>query len=375
MTPRALVTTDAHLSPPFSLVDELPAKYRDQFAHLERRDDGTYVVFPQRDALRMLKGGSARQVLVDSAETMARIAVSNVCAEARPSFTPEDLLAEMAIEGVQAAVLIGNPVSRTGAVTPEAEVAYCRVVNDWLADTFKDYVDCFAPGIHLPLQDIPAAVRELERASGLGLRPAVLPDAIWDRPYHGKEWEPLWEAGSSLGIPFALHIGGIRWRPPSTWAPPYPGQGEIEWAMSSAAMLETIGWFTYGGIFERHPRLTIVMTEGYAGWLAWAIQFFDHHWHTRSRDLDRPVDLKESPGDYIKRQAKVTFMWDPVAINNRYITGLDCLMWGNDYPHIEGSFPESQRWVDEQFAGVPEVEIDQMVRGNAVAAYGFKIPG
>ena len=55
-------------------------------------------------------------------------------------------------------------------------------------------LDRFAPGIHLPLQTVTAAVAELERAAGMGLRPAVLPDAMWDRPYHLSEWEPLWEA-------------------------------------------------------------------------------------------------------------------------------------------------------------------------------------
>ena len=62
-------------------------------------------------------------------------------------------------------------------------------------------------------------------------------------------------------------------------------------------------------------------------------------------------------------------MWDPVAIQNRNVTGTDCLLWGNDYPHLEGSFPYSQEWIDKQFDGVPEDEIDAMVRGNAAKLF------
>jgi predicted TIM-barrel fold metal-dependent hydrolase len=66
-------------------------------------------------------------------------------------------------------------------------------------------------------------------------------------------------------------------------------------------------------------------------------------------------------------------MWDPLAISTREVTGLDCLLWGNDYPHNEGSFPYSQEWVDKQFAGVPEHEIDAVVRGNAARLFGLDV--
>ena len=97
------------------------------------------------------------------------------------------------------------------------------------------------------------------------------------------------------------------------------------------------------------------MTEGYAGWFGFVMQFLDHHWSdSRLHGLgigDSPASPKidAPPSVYLKRQAHATFMWDPIAIRNRYVTGIDCLMWGNDYPHKEGSYPFSQEWVDKQF--------------------------
>ena len=54
------------------------------------------------------------------------------------------------------------------------------------------------------------------------------------------------------------------------------------------------------------------------------------------------------------------------------ITGAD-LLWGNDYPHQEGAFPHSQEWVEKQFAGVPEDDIDRIVRRNAAEVFGFAL--
>ena len=83
--------------------------------------------------------------------------------------------------------------------------------------------------------------------------------------------------------------------------------------------------------------------------------------------------LDAPPSYYLKRQAHATFMWDPLAIQTRNYTGTDCLLWGNDYPHPEGSFPYSEQWNDKQFAGVPEDEIDAMVHGNAAKIFGITV--
>ena len=145
-----------------------------------------------------------------------------------------------------------------------------------------------------------------------------------------------------------MHVGGTR-LPMAVLAnfQIYKGLGYVGWYNQCVGMGETLGWLTFSGVFERYPDLHVIMTEGYAGWLAFAIQFFDHHWNDsrfgKMQDLmgdgDWVARLEAPPGYYLKRQAHATFMWDPAAIQNRNITGIDALLWGNDYPHREGSFP------------------------------------
>ena len=132
-------------------------------------------------------------------------------------------------------------------------------------------------------------------------------------------------------------------------------------------------------MFERYPNLHVICTEGYAGWLAFAMQFYDHHFsQSRLHDLGidhlmGPAKIDVHPSFYLKRQTHATFMWDPLAIRNRDLTGLDCLMWGNDYPHHEGSFPFSDDWITKQFDGVPANDVDQICRGNAAEVFGIKV--
>jgi predicted TIM-barrel fold metal-dependent hydrolase len=376
---RRLITTDCHIAVPHSLVDELPESYRDHFPRLEDRPDGRYLLKPATAHQMAMMGGDDGIRIDDTPSGRARAAVGNVCPEAEPSFDPAEQLAELERDGVYGAVLIGRIQVFESGTPVDADIAYCRIANDWQAETWGPHLDRVAPGIFLPYKDVAASVAELERAAAMGLRPALLPDGIFDRPYHLPEWEPLWEAAAGLGIPITMHVGGLR-QAPGAEMRIYPGFSYVGWYNQCVGMGETLGWLTFSGVFERHPDLHVVMTEGYAAWLAFAMQFWDHHWSdSRFGSLSNltsgpgTASLEAPPSYYLKRQAHATFMWDPLAISTRDVTGLDCLLWGNDYPHQEGSFPYSQEWVDKQFAGVPEHEIDQMVRGNAAELFGLDV--
>ena len=288
-------------------------------------------------------------------------------------------MADLERDGVYGAVLIGRIADMPNGIPADADIAYCKVANDWLADHWGPYLDRVAPGIHLPFKDVAASVAELERAAGMGLRPALLPDGIFERPYYMEEWEPLWEAADSLRVPITMHVGGLRQPLVGPGLMAYPGRQDIGWYVQSCGMGETLGWMTYSGVFERYPNLHVICTEGYAGWLAFAMQFYDHHFsqsrlHQLGIDhLMGPAKIDVHPSYYLKRQTHATFMWDPLAIRNRDLTGLDCLMWGNDYPHHEGSFPFSAEWIEKQFDGVPDTEIDQICRGNAAEIFGITV--
>ena len=72
-----------------------------------------------------------------------------------------------------------------------------------------------------------------------------------------------------------------------------------------------------------------------------------------------PYPLK--PSEYVKRNIRVQFADDRVAVHSRHITGVDTIYWGSDYPHAEGTFLGSQDVIEEQFEGVPDEDRAKML--------------
>jgi hypothetical protein len=80
------------------------------------------------------------------------------------------------------------------------------------------------------------------------------------------------------------------------------------------------------------------------------------------------------PSDYVKRQFHVSFQDDPVAVACRHITGLSSIVWGNDYPHAEGTFRGSRELIAKQFVDVPAPERAAMIGGTLGRLLGFSSP-
>ena len=377
-----IITTDSHMGLPYELADEIPAKYRGFLPRFEEREDGTYFVLPQTtgnreknkdDAADMRTMGGEFKVDRTDERAMRQMATGNATPTSFPGFTPEERLAEMALENVVGEVLLGLTAVGVSLADNDAHTAYCALINDWQADTFKDHLHQFAPSIAFPLHDLEVAAEEIVRAASMGLRPITLPDVIPGMPYSSPVWEPVWEAAEACDVPVFLHLSGafgaILKGVGSERGT--PGLTETGFAITTAGAMVSLGWFVNGGILERHPNLTVAMIECNAGWLAYAMQQWDHIMHSRFVDRSRTehggadMNLEAPPSYYVRRQVKCQFMWDPAAVDLRHEIGLDVLMWGNDYPHFEGAFPNSQAWIDKQFAGVPEDEVMKIVHDNA----------
>jgi predicted TIM-barrel fold metal-dependent hydrolase len=155
-------------------------------------------------------------------------------------------------------------------------------------------------------------------------------------------------------------------------------------------LLEVTWWahraFTHllvAGVFERHPGLQLVLTEQGTAWIPEELVRIDYF-------FDRMSSAKESqeiqwgmevvgrlslrPSEYWARQCHIGSSFiRPAEVGLRYSVGLDRIMWGNDYPHREGSFPYSHEHLRASFAGVPVDEVAAMLGRNAADVYGFDL--
>ena len=87
--------------------------------------------------------------------------------------------------------------------------------------------------------------------------------------------------------------------------------------------------------------------------------------------LDQDI-LSMKPSEFFARQGHVTFTDDPVALKSLPFIGADCLLWGSDYPHDEGSFPHLQAVIDRTFAELSVTDKYKIVWDNAAKLYGFE---
>ena len=83
------------------------------------------------------------------------------------------------------------------------------------------------------------------------------------------------------------------------------------------------------------------------------------------------LPLKAS--EYFLRQGSVAITEDPVGLHNLPLTGSECLLWGNDYPHDEGTFPYSRRVIDDMRKFVAPDALAKILAGNAANLYGFDL--
>jgi hypothetical protein len=82
--------------------------------------------------------------------------------------------------------------------------------------------------------------------------------------------------------------------------------------------------------------------------------------------------LKCKPSAYLRERNLWGFMKDPLGVRLRHDIGVKALLWGSDFAHATGDWPESRRVIDETFVGVPADERYAMVAGNAIEFFHLK---
>ena len=252
-------------------------------------------------------------------------------------------------------------------VTPELNLAGCRAYNHWLSDFCKTHPKRMAGVALINVDDIDVTVQEIRDAKELGLWGGVLlPSSTGDFPfYHHPRYEPIWAVCEELGMPLQSHSG---------WSPDY---GDVETA-TAMFISEVDMWaqrpFTalmWSGAFERHPGLKYILTEIGCGWIIEKLRVLEFK-------ADNPIfkhftkDLSLSPTEYFERNCWIGASFMPAHEGRmRYDIGVDKLMWGSDYPHLEGTWPNTMKALNETFADYPEEEIRSILGETAAETYGF----
>ena len=120
-------------------------------------------------------------------------------------------------------------------------------------------------------------------------------------------------------------------------------------------------------VLERYPNVRIAFGESGIGWIPYALDRMDFEWEDRFTDLG----LKMKPSDYWRRQCKATFQFDTIGTKLVEDMGVETLMWGSDYPHGDGVWPESDYYIEQQFGHLPADQVRMITCENAGRFYGL----
>ncbi|HIK85540.1 MAG TPA: amidohydrolase [Myxococcales bacterium] len=277
-----------------------------------------------------------------------------------------------------------------GAV-PELQWAGARAHNRWLSEFVA-----MAPERRLGLALVPPfwgiddAVQEIEWARKNGLGGIMLPH-LWmnQDPYHHPKYEPLWAACEdnemvihfhSGAAPMQEYFGSALFGPQASDdpAPEMPGALGIYVTEVAWWLTRPLVFMIWAGVFERHPRLKTVVTEGSTIWVPELLQLMDHryaeHHFTAKLGTGYRKHLKMKPSEYFRRNIRVgSSAMSRREAELRHEIGLETIMWGTDYPHPEGTWPITRKIMVDTFRGLPEQDIAAMLGGNAAKFYGFDV--
>jgi predicted TIM-barrel fold metal-dependent hydrolase len=256
---------------------------------------------------------------------------------------------------------------------PELRALGSHIWNAWLADFVSVAPERLLGVMQIPIWDVGNAIEEIHWGAEHGLRAINFAAPRPDYPAYNEDvYEPFWSAVSDVSLPLVTHsTSGER-------SAGLGGRGSIMLWMSETRWLSRrgLGQMIFGGVFDRHPRLTLAFVEQAGNWVPEALREMDSAYYGVPTNAPMPllggvVEAPErSPSEYWLSNCIVadSFM-APFEAAMRHEIGINTLMWGSDYPHIEGTWPHTRKAMRNTFAGVPEEDVRIILEHNGVRTF------
>ena len=342
--PRVL-SADSHIvEPPDLFVKSIDPKFRDRAPKvIEDPELGMIwdvegIGYPSVE----LMGGAGKSI--EEVELSARFDRAR-----QGGWDANERLYDMDTTGVDGAILYPTIGFHSyGIEDPQLLEAVLCAWNRWIADFCRVAPERLRGVGCVILDDVDAAITEMERCKNLGLATVNIPSKLEGDHFGTAAYDRFWAAAQDLDLPISSHIGsnrGIhahtRYREQMRRMVAGPNRDYTSGSMvlPNYDVQEVLFQLIVSGVFERFPRLRFVCAEFEAGWAAAMLAHLDNGiWEGTHPYVAYELPMK--PSEYFRRNVGLTFIRDEVAVRCRDLIGLENLMWSDDYPHIESSWPD-----------------------------------
>jgi predicted TIM-barrel fold metal-dependent hydrolase len=276
---------------------------------------------------------------------------------------PNERLKLLDAEGIDAAILYTTIGLLWEAELDDAELsqAYTRAYNRWICDWCSDSGGRLVPAAHLSLGDPAGAADELARTVGDGARGVyVAPFTHSAKPLGHPDNDVVFAAAQDHDVPFAIHP---TFEPQWTKGNRMGAWENVRELRLTASVQASDGvrhqfttLFDYG-VFDKFPRLKILVLESGGGWIGYWLDRIDAvYGHTF---IGTRVPLEHKPSDYFRERCWISCDPDErmiPALAERY--GVERFLWASDFPHADHT-PE---YVDDLNELVSAFPLDQQRR-------------
>ena len=362
-----IISADSHITEPGDTYSaRIDAKWKDRAPHIQHLGEaGDFFVVDGMD--RPIPLGLVAAAGKDPKEI--RVTGSNFEDLHKGGWDPEARMAEQDRDGVAAEVIYPT----VGMVLCNHEDfdykhACFEAYNRWIAEYCSAHPDRLLGCGQTAMRSVEDGIRDLENIAKLGLRGVMMPGNPAVEDYDSPVYAPFWEKAIELGLPLSFHI--LTTRDTS----PVRGPAMNGFLSIIRGCQDIMGTLVLGGVFERHRDLKVVCVEADAGWVPHYMYRMDHAYKRHHNWLPAGQALSRLPSEIFSEHIYTTFQDDWVAFKTADLMNWRRLMWANDFPHSDSTWPWSQEMLDEHGKHLTDEQRQAILCDNVAELYGIE-PG
>jgi predicted TIM-barrel fold metal-dependent hydrolase len=366
VTDYPIISADSHITePPNTYTDFIDPKWRDQAPKLVDGGEGVGDLF----VIDGMKTPVPMGLVAAAGKPAEEIRVNGVRFEQlhRGGWDPEARLADQVRDGVAAEVIyptVGMQLCNHRDY--DYKKACFDAYNQWIAQYCGAHPDRLLGAGQTAMRTPEEGIADLHAIKALGLRGVMMPGVPAVDDYDSPVYDAFWEAAIELRLPLSFHILTTR-------AEHTRGPRMNSFLSIVRGCQDIMGMMVLGGVFERHPDLRIVCVEADAGWVPHFMYRMDHAYKRHRYWLPAGQQLSRLPSEYFADCIYVTFQDDWTAFRFADSMNWRRLMWANDFPHSDSTWPWSQDLLAEHTRHLTDEQKRAILSSNVADLYGVDV--
>src|SRR6185437_6632059 len=183
-------------------------------------------------------------------------------------------------------------------------------------------------------------------------------------------WDPIVAACAETDTVICLHVGSSGgYDHPTDYREGAP-RLQLGATMFGQLSLAACAEWLWSGYAVKHPDLKIAMSEGGIGWVAMLLDRLDNIVDRSGYGLGWDI----RPAELLQRNFWFCTLDDPSTIDTRHRIGVDNIMVETDYPHGDGTWPDTQLVLEKYWGHIPPAEMRAMCSENAARLFRHPLP-